>query len=124
MSELNESRKAAIKFWERWRIAYNLALMPPTFVGYVHGGINVSLGAPELSFAETAGILLLAILGANLCYTIAYVFEFFLLDSRLHQAWLRTGRPAILLLGILFGMILAYFGGMDLVYVQYQGIGF
>ncbi len=57
---------------------YNLVLIPPAFFSFmIVGGIEAGLGGePVLSTRQILGLFVLWLVGANICYTFAYCFEF------------------------------------------------
>jgi hypothetical protein len=99
-------RKAAIRYWEIRRIAYNLALVPPTLFGY-----QLGLMLTDVTRVSHRGLfdsrLAMYALGANVCYCFAYVLEFVFGNDDPASRWQRAGRPLALIAGIAFAMVLA-----------------
>jgi hypothetical protein len=101
MRDFTTFRSSAIRYWERRRIAYNLALILPAMFG---------LGA----------LFVIAALGANICYSFCYALEFVFGIDDAGAAWLRLGRRAALIAGIIFAMALAVLGGRNIALLEYQ----
>ncbi len=111
MRDYQTFRLTAIRYWEFRRIFYNVALVPPTLLGYVFGsghskGMSIDVLSAFLLFS-------LCVLGANVCYTFAYAAEFLLGSDERRLWWLRFGRPLALVAGIILGMLLALEGGYE-----------
>jgi hypothetical protein len=104
-------RRAAIRYWELRRIFYNLALVPPTLLGYLFGsGHNTGMSLDTFS-----ALLLfsLYVIGANVCYTFAYAIEFLIGGDDQRLWWMRFGRLIALVAGVVLGMLLALGGAYD-----------
>jgi hypothetical protein len=115
-------RKTAIRYWERRRIVYNAALIPPAFFGYiVCAGVSAGVGDRRfLGLGSVIGLFVVSAVGANICYSFAYVLEFLIGSKGSNSWWLRWGRTTLLILGILLGMFLALLGGRDIANFEYH----
>jgi len=122
MHPLSTGMRTAIQYWERRRLVYNLALVPPTLLGYLPGaGLSVAIGDHRyLSILEVGALFLVAALGANICYSFAYAMEFLFATDVPASRWIRIGRPLALTVGILFAMALALVGGRNIAILQYS----
>ena len=108
-------RHTAIRYWERRRILYNLALVPPAFLGYMVSAAVAHAGDPHESYvAYVLALFALAALGANVCYSFAYALEFFFGSDDPTSRWLRYGRTSFFIAGVLFAMLLSLIGGRDI----------
>jgi hypothetical protein len=80
MDDYQKFKKAGFRYWERRRIIYNLALMPPAFFGYRAGAFfsfpNDPPAPHDVSSAYMVFLFALAAVGANVCYSFAYALEF------------------------------------------------
>lgn len=103
----NPSRRP-VRFWEKWRLVYNLSLIPPAWLGFVFGGASLGLDGEEREQGERLVLLLLAVLAANVCYSLVYVFEFLFGDGYLRSAWNLHGRYILLTAGGFLGLGLAF----------------
>jgi hypothetical protein len=120
MRDYSTSKRTAIRYWERRRIIYNLALIPPALVSYAFADTMNWVGDPHptlysfllLSFALSA-------IGANICYTFAYVLEYFFASNNPISPWLRFGRTTAFVGGILLSMLLAFIGGAHIANMEY-----
>jgi hypothetical protein len=120
MSGYQALKRAAIQYWERRRIIYNVLLVPPSVLTY-------ALGATIFRGGDGSGhhhyyvvlLFLLAALGANICYTFAYVVEFFFLTDTPSTRWLRFGRTMTFALGVIFSIVLAIFGGREIALMEF-----
>ena len=116
-----ELRTSIIRYWEKRRIVYNLALVPPTLFGYLPLASWLAFFGDRTPLRNTLVALCFftAILGANLCYSFCYVLEFFLANEDPESAWLRR-RKAVFVAGTLLGMSLAWFGGRNIAFLEYM----
>jgi hypothetical protein len=114
----NESpRKKAIRYWERRRIFYNLALVPPAVVGYALADTLNWAGDPHTAHYGFALFwFALSALGANVCYSFAYALEFFFGSAHGAPRW----RTTVFVGGVLFGMLLALIGGRNIADMEYD----
>jgi hypothetical protein len=115
-------RQAAIRYWERRRIIYNLALVPPALFSYfIRAGASAGIGdSRHLSTISVIGLFLLSAFGANVCYTFAYALEFFFASDVPDSRWSRSGRTVVLIVGTLFAMFLALIGGRNIATMEYS----
>jgi hypothetical protein len=114
-------KKSAIHYWERRRIFYNLALLPPSFVGFGLGDAANWAGNPVLpDVAYVLRLFAASAVGANICYSFAYTLEFLLSTDDSTSRWLRFGRTMVFVLGVLFAMLLAFFGGANIADMDYH----
>lgn len=113
-------KKSAIRYWERRRIFYNLALLPPAFFSYmIASALNWAGNPPGVDVAYVLGLFAASAIGANICYSFAYIPEFFLGSDDSASRWLRFGRTMVFVLGVLFAMLLAFFGGANIAGMDY-----
>jgi hypothetical protein len=117
---LAEIRRAAVRYWEKRRIVYNVLLVPPSIVSYGFGAMSRGGGSDSL-FTTPHALLLFAMaaLGANVCYSFVYALEFWLGNLDPESSWSVAGRPIILTCGIILGIFLAYKGGFEIALMQY-----
>jgi uncharacterized membrane protein YfcA len=117
-------KSSTIRYWERRRIFYNLALVLPAFISYMAGAALAHAGDPHKTyFSYVLGLFVLYALGANVCYSFAYVLEFFLWSEDARSRWLRFGRTSVFVIGILLGMFLAVLGGANIAQMEfYYGV--
>ncbi|MFM2295935.1 MAG: hypothetical protein RLZZ350_2348 [Verrucomicrobiota bacterium] len=121
MSNSDVFRKEAIRYWERRRIIYNLALMPPSLVGYAVASTVVFAGdLPKMHYVFLWFWLGLAALGANVCYSFAYALEFLFRSDELDSSWPELGRPAVFIGGTLLAMLLAGLGGVNIANMEFN----
>ena len=121
MQDHQSFRRTAIRYWERRRIIYNLALVLPSLVGYAVADTVNYVGDPhETHFGFVAFWLVLSALGANICYSFAYALEFFYGSDDPASRWLRPGRTRFFVAGILFAMVLALIGGCNIANMEFS----
>jgi hypothetical protein len=99
----------ALRYWEPRRILYNLAL-----AGVV--GAHLAAGWPGTRQAlmwNTLFLLIILAVLANVCYCAAYVVDLFMQYSGLRDTWPRW-RWTVLLVGIIFGAVIAHFFSMGI----------
>lgn len=113
-------RKIAIRYWEWRRIFYNLALVVPSGVGYALVVKFERMGY-SYNWHPYYVILLLALsaLGANICYSFAYALEFLFGSGHPSSRWQRFGRRTAFIAGVLFAMVLAFFGGRNIALMEF-----
>jgi len=108
-ASLREYVTDAIKFWERWRIAYNLVLTAVVATYFV-------LGYPSsrtmLSVDFCLGLFLLAVI-ANIAYCAAYVVDVFAQASGFREVWQRS-RWILFAIGTTFAAIITRFIAMGM----------
>lgn len=105
---LQEYRSQAIRFWERGRLLYWCSLTAAT----VFALIQTMAARPNLPFGSLVGMssaiaLISCFIGANACFSVVYLFEFLFMGTR-HQKTFHGMRALLLLVGSLFGSVLAY----------------
>jgi hypothetical protein len=126
MRDFEAWRKASVRYWERRRIAYNVLLAVPAFLGWGFGGaLSAAVGDKDKLSAFT--ILLLFALGAsaaNICYSFVYVFEFVFASDDPKNRWNAQGRPAVFVFGTLVSILLALVAGRNIGIAQFSGIRF
>ena len=122
MRDFPTFRKTAVRYWEKRRVIYNLALVLPAFFGYFTATLLPgAVGDP--SYIGPVVLLLLFVLaaiGANICYSFCYTLEFVLGTDDTDAVWLRYGRRTILIAGIILGVVLAFLGGRNIGILEYQ----
>ena len=101
---LREYATDAIKFWERARIPYNLALAAVVILHFV-AGYPQSKTVLSLDFA--LGVFLLAVV-ANIAYCAAYLVDIFAQASGFRELWQRY-RWLLFAIGTTFAAIITHF---------------
>lgn len=120
MDDTQTFKTTAIRYWERRRIIYNLALLPPSLVGYgIMVGFNYPGEEPPIHGLYVSLMFALSALGANICYTFAYALEFLFGNADPSSGWIRGGRSAVFTSGILLGMVLALIGGRNIAMLDF-----
>jgi hypothetical protein len=111
-SALREYVTDAIKFWEPWRVPYNLALATIVVVYF-------ALGYPSskalLSIDFCLGLFLLAVI-ANIAYCAAYLVDIFAQASGFREVW-RRYRKLLFAIGTAFAAIITRFVAMGMFHV-------
>ena len=120
MRDYHAFRKTAIRYWERRRIIYNVALVPPSGLTYMLGAAVARVG-DDYGWHPYYVVVLFAMsaLGANICYSFAYVLEFFFGSDDPSSRWLRFGRTTVFVTGLLFSMLLALVGGRNISLIEF-----
>jgi|SRR5215813_3018787 len=108
-SNLREYATDAIKFWEPWRIIYNLVLAA-IVITYFALAYPLSRSAITIDFC--LGLFLLAVV-ANVAYCTAYVADIFAQASGFREVWQRY-RKALFVIGTLFAAIITRFIAMGM----------
>ena len=108
-SELRDYATDAIKFWELWRIFYNLALAA---VVIVYFAIAYPASKSTLTVDFCLGLFLLAVV-ANVAYCSAYILDIFAQASGFRDTW-RRYRKVLFIIGTLFAAIITRFIAMGM----------
>jgi len=108
-TDLRESVTDAIKFWEPWRLLYNLALAAIVIIYFVVGYPS-SKAALTIDFC--LGVFLLAVI-ANIAYCAAYIVDVFAQASGFREIWQRY-RKILFVIGTLFAAIITRFIAMGM----------
>jgi len=111
----------AIRYWELRRIFWNLLLVPPALLSYwFAAGIAVGIGDPPVfGWPGVAAMFCFSAAGANICYSFAYVIEFWIQGASAESGYRKGGRHALFILGCLLGVGLALGGGASIAQTQY-----
>jgi hypothetical protein len=110
-SNLRDYVTDAIKFWERWRVVYNLALAAIVIIHFV-AGYPASKGTLSLDFG--LGLFLLAVV-ANIAYCAAYIPDIFAQASGFRELWQRY-RWLLFAIGTTFAAIITHFVAMGMIH--------
>jgi len=120
MRDFHEFRQSAVRYWERRRIFYNLALVLASVPSYLLVAGVMSVGDPrELHPYFVLVLFTLSALGANVCYTFAYAAEFLFGSDDPPSRWLRFGRSLAFGSGTTFAMLLAVIGGRNIAVMEF-----
>ena len=119
-TSLTEIRRAAVRYWEKRRIVYNLLLVPPSILSYNIAAISRGGGNDSL-FTTPYALLLFAMaaFGANTCYSFVYALEFWFGNCDPESSWNVAWRQIVLICGIILGIILAREGALEIAFMQY-----
>ena len=100
--ELIDIRKKSVKYWETRRIVYNTILALFSFIL-----ITLNTMEEDPFTNRNFNIALIGhVIGANVCFTFAYVPEFYFQLSKLKETWCKY-RIIILAFGTFISLILA-----------------
>lgn len=107
--DVTKEKQLAIRYWERRRWLFLALLVPSAIFFYISAtDLAIALGNdPRLTTTELYLRFLLAFIGANICYSFAYVVEFFFFGSPRFKQYAASGRTTLFVLGCALGMILA-----------------
>ena len=119
--EFADYKKEAIRFWELRRIIWNLLLIPPSLFGYVFAaGVAVAVDdSPQFGLPIVAVLFCFSAVGANICYSLAYVIEFWAAGRSCEEGYRVKGRRLLFGLGCFIGIGLALSGGRNIAILQY-----
>ena len=107
--DCKSAKQQAIRYWERRRWVFLAFLVPPTVFFYL-GASELPAGISDrrmMSDFEIFVAFLFAFFGANICYSFAYVVEFFYLGSPRYSGYVKRGRSLWFALGCALGIFLA-----------------
>jgi hypothetical protein len=108
-TEFREYVTDAIKFWEPWRLLYNLSLAA---VVILYFAIHYPQSKSTLTVDFCLGLFLLAVV-ANIAYCAAYVVDIFAQASGFREQW-RRYRKILFVIGTVFATIIARFIAMGM----------
>lgn len=108
-SELREYATDAIKFWEPWRILYNLTLAAVVILYFV---LAYPLSKSAVTVDFCLGLFLLAVI-ANVAYCAAYLVDIFAQTSGFREIW-RRSRKVLFVIGTLFAAVITRFIAMGM----------
>jgi hypothetical protein len=103
-------RDRIFSYWEKRRIAYNLLLLPPAWLGWsVSSDFTYSIddrypARLDDPYVIQSAVILLVI--ANVCYSMVYVLELAFLTGRKSRFW-PSARTLLFIVGCLAGMYFA-----------------
>lgn len=122
MRDFEAHRKSAIRYWERRRLFYNLALILPALFGYlISAAVSAGVDDPRrLGTGAVLGLFLLSAVGANVCYSFGYALEFLFGNDAPDSRWVDFLRPLLIVLGTIFAMLLAVVGGRNIALMEYS----
>jgi hypothetical protein len=121
MRDFNAFRHLAVRYWERRRIIYNLALVLPAWFGYGLTDTFNWVGDPHKThYSYIIPWFLASAVGANICYSFAYALEFLFGSDEPTSRWLRSGRTIGFVCGVLFAMFLALIGGRNIAMMEWN----
>jgi len=106
--ELREYVTDAIKFWEPWRLLYNLTLAA---IVIIYFALAYPVSRATLTVDFCLGLFLLAVI-ANVAYCAAYIVDVFAQASGFREIW-RRYRKVLFVIGTLFAAIITRFIAME-----------
>src|SRR4051812_22717405 len=121
MRDFPSFRTSGIRYWEKRRIFYNLALTLPSLVGYMTWS-ELPAAVDDIRHLNTfqvIGLFALSAVAANVCYTFCYTLEFLFGCDDPSSRWLRYRRRVAFVSGTLLAMLLAFVGGRNIGMMQY-----
>ena len=108
-ADLREYVTDAIRFWEPWRIAYNLVL---TAIVAIYFAISYPSSRSMLTLDFCLGLFILAVI-ANVAYCAAYIVDIFAQASKFREQR-RRFRLILLAVGTTFAAIITRFVAMGM----------
>ncbi len=108
-ADLRDYATDAIRFWEPWRLLYNLTL---AVIVIIYFAIAYPASKSSLSLDFCLGLFLLAVI-ANIAYCAAYLVDIFAQASGFRDLW-RRYRKLLFIIGTLFAAIITRFIAMGM----------
>jgi len=108
-TNLRDYATDAIKFWEPFRLLYNLALAAVVITYFT---IGYPLSKSVISVDFCLGLFLLAVI-ANVAYCAAYIVDIFAQASGFREVW-RQYRKLLFVIGTLFAAVITRFVAMGM----------
>jgi hypothetical protein len=100
---------SALRYWEIRRIWYNVALTPAAFFGYCTSTL-LSFAVGDIQYLDGREVLayfIFSAVGVNICYSFAYLLEFWLGGDDRQPRWHRGGRTRMFVSGTILAVLLA-----------------
>src|SRR5688572_30642045 len=120
MRDYHAFKHTAIRYWERRRVIYNLALLLPAWFAYGFvDNLNWVGGPHETQYSYILPWFALSAIGANICYSFAYALEFLFGSDDPTSGWMRYGRTTAFIGGVVLAMLLACVGGRNIAMIEY-----
>lgn len=120
MTDYQQIKRSAIRYWERRRIVYNVLLAPPAFLGYsITSALNWAGDPARTDYSFVLLWLALYAIGANICYSFAYALEFFWAGDDPTSDRFNARRTIALVAGVLLAMLLALIGGRNIADMEF-----
>jgi len=119
--DVTSAKQQAIQYWERRRWVFLALLIFPTVLFYFATS-EIPAGIEDrwmMSDSEIFIGFLFAFIGANICYSFAYVVEFFFFGGPRYSGYVERGRTMWFVLGCAFGMILAAGTARGIAFAEY-----
>src|SRR5262245_37642257 len=121
MRNLQTFRRSTVRYWERRRIIYNVALVLPALIGYGFADTLNWVGDEHtIHYAYVIPLFLVSAVGANVCYSLAYAAEFVFASDNPISRWVRFGRSTTFVCGVLLAMLLALVGGRNIADMEWD----
>jgi hypothetical protein len=108
-TDLRDYVTDAIKFWEPWRLIYNLTLAA---IVILYFALAYPLSRSSLTVDFCLGVFLLVVI-ANVAYCAAYIVDIFAQASGFREVW-RRYRKLLFVIGTLFASIITRFVAMGM----------
>lgn len=122
MGDWTTFRGKAIRYWESRRFIYNLLLIPPALLAFVVTDVMNYVGDSQPHLVLYRFLIFwfaLSAIGANICYSFAYVLEFLCGSDDPTSRWLRFGRTTAFAGGVLLSIVLAFVGGRNIAMMEF-----
>jgi hypothetical protein len=122
MTDFKAWKKGVIRYWEKRRVAFNLILLGPTFLGYVlPASVSAGVGdQPHLTSAFVLFLLFLCAAGANVWFSLVYALEFFLGSMDEKSQWMKWGRDFVFMAGMLVSILTAFACARNIAIIEYS----
>ncbi|MDF1814663.1 MAG: hypothetical protein P1V20_20825 [Verrucomicrobiales bacterium] len=121
--DLLDTKKYAIRYWERRRWVYLGLLIPPVAVGYfLTGEVLASFDKPFISDLVVLLMFTVGFVNANIAYSFAYVVEFGFLGTSKYDSYSKTWRPLLFAAGCILGIILAFAASRSIAFTKFTPI--
>jgi len=113
-------KRTAIRYWEKRRIVYNIALVPPALLSFLFSdNLNYVGDSHQIHYGYVSIWFVLSALLANVCYSFAYAMEFLFGRDDPESWWMMYGRSLLFVGGVLLAMLLARIGGHNIAVMDY-----
>jgi hypothetical protein len=111
MTTNEENRRETVSYWEKRRILFNvLIVLTAGFLYLLRTSVSAGAGDTRyLTELQIAGMFLITLITANLCYSFVYALEFLIGSSNAASGWKRYGRLTVFLAGCVCGIVFAVF---------------
>lgn len=121
MDDFPAYRRTAVRYWERRRIVYNLAIVPSLLFGFAFKDtLNWTADDHDTHYGFVFTMFAITCFKANICYSFCYALEFLIGSDDRASRWQHSLRRSSFVGGVMFAMLLALFAGFGIANLEWD----